>query len=84
MQFVVQSEIKLASVECHIYLGAAGSAVALHILCSPCPWSVLEIQVPPLGAEWEHFGKGDAAFVEAAESWFRHRGAEKGDWMGLL
>lgn len=31
MQFIVQSEIKLSSVECHIHLGAAGSAVALHI-----------------------------------------------------
>lgn len=70
MQFVVQSEIKLPSAECHIHLGAAGSAVALHILCSSCPWSVLKIQVPHLGAEWKHFGKGDAVFVEAVEQWF--------------
>lgn len=83
MQFVVQSEMKLSSVEYHIHLGAAASAVALHTLCSPCPWSVLEIQVPPLGAEWKHFGKGDAGFVEAAESWFRHRGADKGGLDGV-
>lgn len=63
----MQSEIKLSSTECHVHLGAAGPAVALHILCSSCPWSVLEIQVPHLSTEWKHFGKGDAVVVEAVE-----------------
>lgn len=36
MQFVVQSEIKLSSAECHVHPGAAGSAVALLFLPLEC------------------------------------------------
>lgn len=71
----MQSEIKLSIAQCHVDLSPGGSAVGLDILCSTCPWSVLEIQAPHLGAEWKHFGKGDAVVVEAVQGWFWCRGA---------
>ena len=41
--------------------------IALHILCSSCPYSVLEIEVPHLSTEWKYCGKEDAfVFVKVS------------------
>lgn len=85
MQFVVQSEIKLASVECHVHLCAAGSALPLHILCSSFAHALLSLSLERvrntssspwcrMGALWD----GDAIFVEAAERCFSREEHEHG------
>lgn len=57
------------------------SALPLHVLCSPCPWSVLETRVPHLGAEWGHFGKG-CSLCGSSSDVSAQRSSQQG-WKGL-